>query len=166
MSEASVKWDQRFLQMAALVAGWSKDPSTKCGAVIVAPDRRVISLGFNGFPQRMPDSPELYANRDEKYSRIVHCEMNAALFAKESLRGATLYTWPCLSCDRCAVHMIQAGIVRCVAPLPTDDMLSRWAPMLAKTRQYFLEAGIQFSEYQLTGHAAFTIPEIASSHKP
>lgn len=160
MSEASVKWDQRFLQMAALVAGWSKDPSTKCGAVIVAPDRRVISLGFNGFPQRMPDSPELYADRDEKYSRIVHCEMNAVLFAKESLRGATLYTWPCLSCDRCAVHMIQAGVTRCVAPHPTDDMLARWAARLARTRQYFQEASVEFCEYPVTTLAVKSLPEI------
>jgi dCMP deaminase len=159
MSE--VKWDQRFLQMAVLVAGWSKDPSTKCGAVIVAPDRRVISLGFNGFPQRMPDRPELYANRDEKYSRIVHCEMNAVLFARENLRGATLYTWPFLSCDRCAVHMIQVGISRCVAPLPTDDH-KRWSSSLAKTRQYFSEAGVEFSEYRVNNITGFSIPEITS----
>ena len=33
-NETKNKWSHRFLDMAALVASWSKDPSTKCGAVI------------------------------------------------------------------------------------------------------------------------------------
>ena len=53
------KWDMRFLQLAKLVASWSKDPSTKCGAVIVEPDtHKVYGLGYNGFPSAMPDRKE------------------------------------------------------------------------------------------------------------
>lgn len=33
------KWDQRFLELAKVVSTWSKDPSTKTGAVIVRPDK-------------------------------------------------------------------------------------------------------------------------------
>ena len=29
------KWDKRFLEIAHQVATWSKDPSTKVGAIIV-----------------------------------------------------------------------------------------------------------------------------------
>jgi len=29
------KWDSRFMDLARLVASWSKDPSTQVGAVIV-----------------------------------------------------------------------------------------------------------------------------------
>ena len=44
------KWDARFLDLAVYVADWSKDPSTKVGAVLVRPDRTIAALGFNRFP--------------------------------------------------------------------------------------------------------------------
>ena len=136
------KWNTRFLDMAALVASWSKDPSTKTGAVIVGPDKRVIATGYNGFPASMPDGPELYNNRAEKYSRIVHCEINAVLYAPSPLpTGAILYTWPFISCDRCVVQMLQAGIKNFVAPLPSEEALSRWAESFNRTRQYIKECG-------------------------
>ena len=71
-----------FLELAKLASTRSKDPSTKTGAVIVRPNKTVVSVGFNGFPQGMPDDEELYKDRDEKYSRIVHCEVNALIFAE------------------------------------------------------------------------------------
>lgn len=43
------KWDKRFLELAAFIAEWSKDPSTKCGAVITD-GKQIVSQGFNGFP--------------------------------------------------------------------------------------------------------------------
>ena len=67
------KWDFRFLDMAKLVASWSKDPSTQTGAVIVAPRKNIIGVGFNGFPRGMYDSPERLNDRPEKYSRTIHC---------------------------------------------------------------------------------------------
>lgn len=138
-------WDIRFLRLAREVSTWSKDPSTQTGAVIVRPNKTVASMGFNGFPQSMPDAEELYENREEKYSRIVHCEMNALLFAKELVAGYTLYTWPFASCDRCAVHMLQAGIVRFVYPeLPADK--ERWRASLERTLMYFRECRVATRE--------------------
>jgi dCMP deaminase len=138
----NTKWDERFLRLAAEVASWSKDPSTKTGAVI-ANGKQVISAGFNGFPQGMPDDDELYANREEKYSRVVHCEINALIFAgaHPKLAGSTLYTVPFLSCDRCVVQMLQAGVSRFVAPEPTADQLTRWGAAFARTKQYITECG-------------------------
>lgn len=136
-----MKWHLRFLELAKLVASWSKDPSTQVGAVIVNPSLHIVSIGFNGLPQTMIDRPEYLNDRDEKYSRIIHGEMNALLFANQPVAGCTLYTYPCLSCDRCAVHMIQAGIRTFVAPRPTDDMLARWADSLERTRKYVRECG-------------------------
>ena len=49
------KWDPRMLQVAALVASWSKDPSSKCGAVITDMQHRIVSTGYNGLPQGVPD---------------------------------------------------------------------------------------------------------------
>src|SRR3989344_2191240 len=84
------KWDRRFLALAEHVAQWSKDPSTKTGAVIVDPNNRVVSLGYNGFPRGVNDLPERLSNRELKYKIIVHCERNALLFARESVRGYRL----------------------------------------------------------------------------
>ena len=142
----SLKWDQRFLELSKLIASWSKDPSTQTGAVIVSPDRTIISVGYNGFPKGMEDSPELYANREVKYSRIVHCEMNAVLNVDQSVKGCTLYTWPFASCDRCAVHMIQAGITTFVFPKLPKELEGRWAESVAKTKAYFEEAGVNWRE--------------------
>jgi dCMP deaminase len=66
------KWDCRFLEMAELVGSWSKDPSTKVGAVIVDKDRRIVSTGYNGFPQGIADRSELLNDREKKYKLIVH----------------------------------------------------------------------------------------------
>lgn len=145
------KWDIRYLEMARLVASWSKDPSTQTGAVIVRPDNSVLSVGYNGFPRGINDTPERYENRELKYSLIVHCEMNAVLSAHESVQGCTLYTWPFLSCDRCCVHMIQAGITRVVAPeCPPGDKLDRWGAAFEETKARFREAGIECVEVPYT----------------
>jgi hypothetical protein len=42
-------WDQRFMELAGLVAGWSKDRSRQVGCVIVAPDNSLRSIGFKDF---------------------------------------------------------------------------------------------------------------------
>lgn len=139
----TAKWDERFLDVAALVAEWSKDPSTKVGAVIVRPDRTIASVGYNGFPMGLSDAEELYADKEEKYSRIVHAEMNALLHCKEPVKGYTLYTFPLLPCDRCAAHFVQAGISRVVSTWHDEDRFERWADSLARSEKLFNEAGIR-----------------------
>lgn len=141
--EGQAKWDHRFLQMAELVAGWSKDPSTKCGCVIVDWQRRVVSLGYNGFPRKMADHTSFLNDREEKYSRVVHAEMNAILSARAPLDGHTLYIWPLPPCERCAVHVIQAGISRVVCPAVPADKAERWKDSLAKSRAYFDECSVE-----------------------
>ena len=105
------KWDLRFLDLAQHIAQWSKDPSTKVGAVIVRPDKTICSVGYNGFPRGIEDTEERLNNRDLKYPCMVHAEMNAILNSKESLDGYILYisspTYFAPTCDRCAVHIIQ-----------------------------------------------------------
>lgn len=138
-------WDTRFLQMAKLIASWSKDPSTKVGAVIVRPDRTIASLGFNGFPRAIHDYPELLSNRDEKYKRIIHSELNAILSARERLDGYTLYLWPGMSCARCAVHIIQTGIVHVVTQHDMGDFGARWAEEIRLAEDLFREAKVTVS---------------------
>lgn len=149
----SPKWDLRFLDMAQLVSTWSKDPSTQCGAVIVRPDRTIASTGFNGFPKGCSDAEELYADRETKYARVVHAEMNALLHAREPLMGYTLYSWPPNfgpSCDRCSAHIIQAGITRVVHMLETsDDFASRWKESIDRGLQMYEEAGVEVASITL-----------------
>ncbi len=147
MREAT-KWDLRFLRMAELVASWSKDPSTKTGSVIARP-KRPVSMGFNGFPQGMNDAEELYWNREEKYSRIIHAEVNALTFSEENVQGMTIYVWPLAPCDRCAVQIIQAGIKRVVFPQASPDLLSRWGAMIERAKAYFTEADVEWVEVPL-----------------
>jgi dCMP deaminase len=142
------KWDQRFLGLAKVVSTWSKDPSTQTGAVIVRPDKTIASLGYNGFAKPMPDALAYLQNREEKYSRIIHCEMNAILHAKESMEGYCLYTYPLLSCDRCCVHMLQVGIRRFVAPRLPESKQDRWKESLERSKFYMRECGAEIVELE------------------
>lgn len=146
----SHKWDQRFLSLARLVSTWSKDPSTKCGAVIVRPDRVVVSMGYNGFPKGCLDLPWLYEIRERKYRRVVHAERNALLFATQPVVGCTLYTYPFVTCAPCAAMVIQAGIKRVVHPPASADVLSRWSADIHEAGCMYWEAGVETLELELT----------------
>lgn len=138
------KWDYRFLKLAQHVAMWSKDPSTKTGSVIVRPDRTIASLGFNGFPRGIADKDFLLNDRPEKYKRVIHCELNEILSSRERLDGYILYNWPGQSCSRCAVHIIQAGIVKVVAPANSFEVMEHWKEEMELAESLFKEAGVQF----------------------
>ena len=138
-------WDIFYLKLAQTVSTKSKDPSTKVGAVIVRPDMTVAGLGFNGFPRFMPDNPEWLNNREEKYSRVIHAEMNALLHTKEMVRGYTMYC-TLLPCDRCIVHVIQAGIDTIVVPEPPEDLKIRWADAFNRSKQYAQECDVLIYE--------------------
>lgn len=140
------KWDRFYLAMARHVSTASKDPSTKCGAVIVRPDRTVSSIGFNGFARGIEDAEDRLNNRETKYDLIIHCEENAILNAAESVYGHTLYVYPFMTCHRCAVRVIQAGIKRVVAPICPEDKAARWGDSLVKARSLYLEAGVECVE--------------------
>lgn len=139
----SIKWDKRFLSLAKMVASWSKDPSTKVGAVIVD-DRRIISVGYNGFPEGVLDSEERYCDRELKYKYMVHAERNALLFANTSVKNATLYTYPFMPCSECAGMIIQSGIKRVVTLVNTNK---RWKESFKITKQMFGEAGVSLTQH-------------------
>lgn len=110
-----MKWDARYARLAAAVGDWSKDPSTKVGAVLVRPNNSVASTGFNGFPPGADDSPELYADRAYKYANVVHAEANALNFYGQPTPGFTLYTsFPC--CVECTARAGEACVTRIVCP--------------------------------------------------
>lgn len=140
------KWDRRFLGLAAHVAEWSKDPSTQVGSVVVN-GKRVVSLGFNGFPQGMSDDHRLH-DRETKYSLVLHAEENALLFSGADLTGNTIYVYPLPPCSRCAAKIIQSGISRVVTTIPED--MARWEESVALTRTIFEEVGIEMVEVPIS----------------
>jgi dCMP deaminase len=145
MSQSSrMRWDKRFLEMAALIATWSKDPSTQCGAVIVDYNHRIISLGYNGFPRGVEDTEDRLAIRETKYDLVIHAEINAVLFAERSLNGCTVYTQPFQPCSRCASVLIQAGIERVVS---VKGGPGRWGKSFKLADQMYIEARVGLDLY-------------------
>jgi len=134
------KWDVRFIELAKHVSSWAKDPSTQVGAVIVDKKNRVLSLGYNGFPRGVQDSPERLNNREVKYSMVVHAEINALIFATQPLDDTTLYLWPFLSCSSCTSIIINAGVKRVVAPVSHNP---RWVDSIKLSQTLYHEAGVQ-----------------------
>lgn len=145
------KWDLRFLELAKLVSTWSKDPSTKVGAVITRPDRSIVSVGFNGFPMKCGDNPDTYNNREEKLKRVLHAEVNAILLARTDVTGYTMYVYPPAigpSCNRCAVAIIQSGISKVIHYKKEDsDFNSRWSEPCLLGLSLFQEAGVKVVKY-------------------
>ena len=137
------KWDDRFMRIAQEVATWSKDPSTKVGAVIVD-GNRVVSMGFNGFPKGTLDHPELYTNRERKIRRVLHAEQNAIAFANRNVEWCTIYVTHA-PCSRCVAQIIQSGIKRVVCPNPwsNNDYMERWRDDVLETEAMCKEALIK-----------------------
>ena len=144
------KWDYRFLDMAKHIADWSRDPSTRVGAVAVR-DRRVLSTGYNGLPQGVADLPGRLNDREEKLLRTVHAEANIVAQAARngvSLNGSTVYVWPFLPCNSCCTLLIQAGVTRVVAPeFPIPD---RWKRSFDVSIDMFRETGVELILLEVT----------------
>ena len=110
-----ISWDDYFMGVAQLSAHRSKDPNTQVGACIVNSKKRIIGIGYNGFPAGCSDD-ELPWDRqgdflDTKYPYVCHAEMNAITNSsnKPELEGATIYV-SLFPCNDCAKLIIQVGI--------------------------------------------------------
>ncbi len=144
-------WDQRFLQLSSLVAAWSKDPSTKVGAVAVR-GKRILATGYNGLPAGVTDSEARLLNRDIRLEMTTHAEQNLMAYAAQAgvcLAGATVYVYPLMSCSRCAALLINSGIVRVVVPDFVEPL--RWQQSFDLARQMFTEAGVLVERIAMTG---------------
>lgn len=145
------KWHHRFMRLAMnWTAECSKDPSTQVGAVLVSPDRRQVVLGYNGFPPGVKDLEERYADRTEKYARVVHAESNALDNALYSVTGWSIYVHPLLPCSgrdgghNCAGRLITRGIARVFIPVSALTH-ERWGAGHSHNTalEMFKEAGVQ-----------------------
>lgn len=50
-----ISWDEYFMGVSMLSGMRSKDPNTQVGACIVGKDNRILSMGYNGFPNGCSD---------------------------------------------------------------------------------------------------------------
>lgn len=141
------RWDKRYLNLAGHIAAWSKDPSRKVGAIAVGSKGQVLAQGYNGFPRGVRDNPSKYNNKEAKYARVVHAEMNCiynATYNGTSLDGATMYIHGLPVCSECAKGIIQVGVTRVVTKAIDDSMPKRWIESTELTKQLFEEAGVRY----------------------
>lgn len=136
-------WDRWYLHLAKEAADKSKDPNTKVGCFIADEDSRPVSFGFNGMPAGVNDTPERLNDREFKLKATLHAELNAALFANQSLRGCTAYVWPLPPCLHCTGVLIQKKISRIVALCNREsDRYKRWEHHLPDVVAFCQEAGV------------------------
>ena len=139
-------WGDKYMHLAKEISTWSKDPSTKIGAVVVGHDGQILSQGFNGFPRGIKDSEERLNNRERKYELVVHAEMNAIYNASlngVSLKDSTLYVYGLPICNECAKGIIQVGIKKVVAMRP-KVYNTEWDASVKAAEALFREAEVMY----------------------
>lgn len=108
-----ISWDKYFMGVALLSSMRSKDPNTQVGACIVNPHKKIVGIGYNGFPFGCEDDEfpwEKTGNfSDTKYPYVVHAEPNAILNSISSLDGCSIYV-TLFPCHECVKLIIQSGI--------------------------------------------------------
>ena len=108
-----ISWDEYFMGVSILSSLRSKDPNTKVGACIVNKNKRIVGIGYNGFPVGCSDDEFPWGRDGEflktKYPFVVHAEANAILNSTTDLSGATIYV-SLFPCHECSKLIIQSGI--------------------------------------------------------
>eukprot|EP01061_Rhynchopus_euleeides_P013792 TRINITY_DN23967_c0_g2_i3.p1 TRINITY_DN23967_c0_g2~~TRINITY_DN23967_c0_g2_i3.p1 ORF type:complete len:307 (+),score=113.05 TRINITY_DN23967_c0_g2_i3:113-922(+) len=128
-------WDEYFMGIAVLSAQRSKDPNRQVGACIVDDNKRIMGIGYNGFPKgcsddvlpwggkerlRGKEAPDMVMGIDDpvflqtKYPFVCHAEANAILNChSRMLNGCTIYV-AMFPCNECTKLIIQSGITKVV----------------------------------------------------
>jgi dCMP deaminase len=146
-------WDDRYLSMAREVSTWSKDPSTRVGAIVVGDKGQILSQGYNGFPRGIDDTNERLNDRPTKLKFVVHAEMNCiynASYSGVSLEDSRLYVYGLPVCSECAKGVIQVGIKNVFMCHPVE-IDRRWDESFRTTAEMFEEAGVIFARYGDSG---------------
>lgn len=159
-TEKEFKWANAYINIAKTFAkDVSDDPNTKIGAVIVNNHNRIVSVGVNGFPQRVKHKTERYI-RPLKYEYIEHAERNAIYSAKTDLTKTSLYlsTYPC-PCTECTKAIIQSGISCVIGPL------EEYNPSKNPESKYFNDIDINSPSYQMLNEAGIFVICIDNENK-
>lgn len=146
-----ISWDEYFTGIAMLSGMRSKDPNTQVGACIVDKNNRILSVGYNGFPNGCSDDLFPWAREgdvlDTKYAFVAHSELNAILnYRGGSLEGAKIYV-SLFPCNECAKAIIQAGIKEIIYD---SDKYDRTPGNIA-SKKMLDAAGVKYTQYKRTG---------------
>ena len=139
-----LSWDEYFMAVAQLSAMRSKDPSTQVGACIVNRNKRIIGIGYNGFPVGCSDDLLPWAREGEyletKYPYVCHAEMNAITNSsnKQDLDGGAMYV-SLFPCNECAKLIVQVGLKEVV--YLSDKYATE--PKFVAARKIFELAGVK-----------------------
>lgn len=150
--EDYISWDEYFMGVAQLSGMRSKDPSTQVGACIVSGENKILSMGYNGFPngcadEEFPWEREGKDELDTKYPFVTHSELNAILnYRGGSLEGTKLYV-SLFPCNECAKAIIQAGIKTVVYACDKYEGL----PSNVASKRMFDAAGVKYIPYHKVG---------------
>ena len=140
-------WIKRFAEVAKIVASWSKDPSTKVGAVVVNPETNtIVSEGYNGFPRGIVDDIRLQY-REDKYKLTIHAEVNAilnALYNGRNVRNCILIVHGLPVCSDCAKYIIQSGISEVWYD---SEPKEQWRESTELALELFSEAGVEVHKF-------------------
>lgn len=143
-------WDEYFMTMTMLAAMRSRDTSTNIGAVLVGPNKELISTGYNSLIRGVNEQVKERHERPEKYLWFEHGERNAIYNAARigiSTLGTTMYTngTPCANCARAVV---QAGIKEVVVHRAWNSANEdQWYDEAKRSVQMFQESGVILREY-------------------
>lgn len=147
--EHYLKWEDYFMGVALVSGQRSKDPNTQVGACIVNEDKRIVGVGYNGFPIGCSDDVFPWSKHtsdpiDSKSMYVVHAEENAILnrFSAD-LKKSTIYV-TFFPCNRCAQVIIQSGIKNIVY---MSDKKKNTKEVEASKRMLDA-AGVQYVQYK------------------
>jgi dCMP deaminase len=135
-------WDEYFMGIALMSAQRSKDPGTQVGACIVNEKKRIVGVGYNGFPTGCSDDDLPWDREgdflDTKYPYVCHAELNAVLNRIDlNLDKCTIYA-ALFPCNECAKVIIQSGIKEVVF---LNDKYAHTDPVKA-SKKMFEQSGV------------------------
>lgn len=154
MNITNEKWAGRLLKLANDISTWSKDESTKVGAVITTEEGEPVSWGFNGMPKGIDDTiPERHI-RPLKYKWMCHAERNAMdLAPKGDLSGCVMFV-TFSPCSGCAQSIIQRKLRTVVIDSSgtVDKVPERWTEDMTVALEMLKEAGVNI----IDGYSSIT----------
>lgn len=129
------------MKLAESYAAFSPDPSTKVGA-IVADGNIIVSMGFNHIPPQIKYTEAQINNREWKYPRVIHAELEAlSRVGVHDLKHPIMYVTH-FPCAQCAISIVHAGIKEIYTKRVPLDMIERWGESMKIANQIFIEGNV------------------------
>ena len=163
-------WEETWMRIAEAMAGRSACTNRQVGAVIVDPNNRPVSVGYNGSPAGFKSQPgqscasfcprSNSSRRGDSYENCVsvHAEANALIFAdRRDYQGGTIFvTNPC--CWDCAKLVANSGLAQVVLKIRSVDSHADYDRAI----EFLRACGLQVIIYQERGeHGSIGLSESA-----